>query len=146
SAATLPMEPEIAALFRGWKLKATSSFVIESASAPKTVSYQYYRCQPVFDRLLSWLRAKGVQGVNPLHQLRKLYGSALTDLHGIHAASLGLRHTDIRTTTEHYADARVKLTPGFGPGLSSAAAGTVEAFPQNVTPPVDRNQKRRPAS
>jgi len=138
SAATLPVEPEIGAAFRAWKLKATSGFVIESERAPKSVGYQYYRCQEVFDRLLGWLRAQGVQGARPLHQLRKLYGSALNDLHGIHAASLGLRHSDIRVTSEHYADARVKLSPGFGADL--VAAASVVALP----PPAQaRNPKRR---
>jgi hypothetical protein len=38
------------------------------------------------------LCTKGVTGNKPLHTLRKLYGSALADLHGLHAASSGLRH------------------------------------------------------
>jgi integrase len=120
SASELPVEPEILELFRGWRAKATSEFVIESARAPKSVSYQQYRCQEVFDSLLRWLRSKGVQGNKPLHALRKLYGSALADLHGLHAASSGLRHADIRTTSAFYADRRVRVTPGFGQVLSGA--------------------------
>jgi hypothetical protein len=32
---------------------------------------------------------------------------------GLHAASSGLRHADIRTTSAFYADRRVKVTPGL---------------------------------
>jgi integrase len=116
----LPIEREFLPLFQGWKAKANGPFVIESKRKPKAVSYQWYRCQEHFDSLLDWLRKKGVQTHKPFHTLRKLYGSTLADLHGIHAARSGLRHTDIRTTSEHYADSRVKLTAGFGSVLSGS--------------------------
>jgi integrase len=120
SAAVLPVELEILELFRGWRAKARSGFVIESAREPKLVNYQWYRCQEVFAYLLGWLRGKGVEGIKPFHALRKLYGSVLADRHGIHAASAGLRHADIRTTSEFYADRTVKLTAGFGSVLAGA--------------------------
>ena len=94
--------------------------MVESDREPKITHYQWYRCQKSFDRLLAWLRGKGVQGLNPLHVQRKLYGSELTERHGIHAASAGLRHADIKTTAEYYADRTVKVTPGFGSALSGA--------------------------
>jgi integrase len=118
SIAVLPIEPEVLALFRGWRAKAQSVFVIESDSAPKSVSYQWSRCQKAFDTLLVWLRSKGVQGQKPIHALRKLYGSAVASQHGIHAASLALRHSDVRVTADHYADSRVRLTAGFASVLS----------------------------
>jgi integrase len=125
SAAVLPVEPEILELFRGWRAKARSGFVIESDREPKLVNYQWYRCESVFEYLLGWLRGKGVQGVKPFHALRKLYGSVLAERHGIHAASSGLRHADIRTTSEFYADRTVKLTAGFGSALSGASVLTI---------------------
>jgi integrase len=133
SAALLPVEPEIMALFRGWYAsdKEPNGFVIKSARKPKSVRYQWYRCGPLFDALLVWLRAKGVQGQKPFHTLRKLYGSAMADKHGLHAASSGLRHSDIRTTSEFYADRTVKLTPGFGSALSGAS---VSPLPTPVAP------------
>jgi integrase len=120
SAAVLPVEPEILELFRGWRAKATGPFVLESGRAPKAVLYQHYRCEETFKALLGWLREKGVQGNKPIHQLRKLYGSALADLHGIHAASSGLRHADLRTTSEFYADRTVKVTTGLGAAVLGA--------------------------
>ena len=47
SAAVLPVEPEILALFRAWRAKAKSKFVIESNREPKTVNYTWYRAEPV---------------------------------------------------------------------------------------------------
>ena len=138
SASVLPVEPEILALFRGWHAKATGEFVIESERPPKAVSYQWYRCETVFDGLLAWLRAKGVQGQKPFHALRKLYGSVLADKHGLHAASSGLRHADLRTTSEFYADRTVKLTAGFGAALSSEG-GQVVSFPSS--PAVSKSRR-----
>ena len=120
SASELPVEPEILELFRGYRARASGEFVIESECLPKVNDYQHYRCEEVFAALLGWLREKGVQGNKPLHQMRKIYGSALADLHGLHAASSGLRHADIRTTSAFYADRRVKVTPGFGSAISGA--------------------------
>jgi integrase len=123
SAAELPVEPEILELFRGWRARATGQFVIESDRPPipaRPVDYEYYRCEPTFKALVEWLRSKGVRGNKPLHALRKFYGSALADLHGLHAASSGLRHADIRTTSAFYADRRVRVTPGFGSVISGA--------------------------
>jgi integrase len=120
SAAMLLVDPEILALFRAWRVRATSSFVIESSREPKTVRYQWYRCDAVFTKLLNWLRDKGVQGQKPLHALRKLYGSVLAEKYGIHTASAGLRHADLHTTAQFYADRTVKVTAGFGAALSGA--------------------------
>ena len=92
---------------------------------PKAVDYHWYRFESVFAYLVGWLRGKGVQGIKPIHALRKLYGSVLAERHGIHAASSGLRHANIRTTGEFYADRTVKLTGGFGSALSSSGAGVL---------------------
>ena len=124
SAAELPIEPEILELLRGWRARATGEFVIESDRAPKSVNYQHYRCEETFQSLLQWLRSKGVQGQKPFHVLRKLYGSALNDQHGIAPASSGLRHADIRTTVSFYTDRRVRVTTGFGAAAISSASVT----------------------
>ena len=121
SAAELPVEPEILELFRGWRARATGEFVLESdrpPRPPRSIDHEYYRCEPTFKALLEWLREKGVTGNKPLHALRKFYGSALADLHGLAVASSGLRHADLRTTAGFYVDRRVRATPGFGAALS----------------------------
>ena len=137
AAAVLPVEPEILALFKGWHAKAKGTFILESKRRPKAVAYQYYRFD--FDPLLDWLRTKGVQGSKPIHNLRKLYGSLLSDLHGIHVASAGLRHADIRTTSEFYSDHTVKLTPGFGSVISVAS---VVPFAQGAKPKIAKRPSK----
>jgi integrase len=127
SAAELPVEPEMLELFRGWRARATSEFVLESDRPPLSLDYEYYRCQPTFQALINWLRTKGVTGNKPFHALRKMYGSALADLHGLAVASSGLRHADLRTTAGFYVDRRVRATPGFGAAISGA--GVVEVQP-----------------
>jgi integrase len=120
SSAELPVEPEILELFRGWRARATSEFVLESDRPPRSLDYEYYRCEPTFKALVEWLREKGVTGNKPFHALRKMYGSALADLHGLAVASSGLRHADLRTTASFYVDRRVRATPGFGQAISGA--------------------------
>ena len=127
SAAVLPVEPEILALFRSWRARATREFVIESDREPKATDYEWYRCRPVFVRLVSWLREKGVQGFSPIHSMRKLFGFEMCSQFGIHAASSALRHSSIAITAAVYTDSRVRLTAGFGAELSGAS---VTPFPQ----------------
>ena len=89
-------------------------------------TYSTYRCKKTFDGLTAWLRGKGVDAQKPLHELRKEFGSVIANEHGIYAASLALRHTDIGITTRHYADKRRRVTAGFGQhfGTSDVEAST----------------------
>jgi hypothetical protein len=131
SAGDVPIDPELAALFRGWRAKATGAFVIEADGEPLAgTSYTHYRAHRHFDALTAWLRSKGVTAVKPLHELRKECGSQICARHGIHAASRMLRHVDISLTAAHYTDSTRRVTFGMG-GLL--------AMPVNVTPlPLDR--------
>jgi integrase len=126
STGDVPIDKELAALFRGWHAKATGSFVIEADTEPRTgTSYAHYRAQAHFDALISWLRSKGVTAVKPLHELRKEFGSQLCAKYGIYAASRMLRHADIAITAQHYLDQKERVTFGMGNLL---------ATPDNVTP------------
>jgi Phage integrase family len=109
------IDPELVEIFRGYRARAESEFVIESKREPKSdILYPYYRCDEVFDKLTDWLRKHGVKASKPLHTLRKEYGSQINAIHGIHAASRALRHADIRVTNEYYTDSRKRVTPGMG--------------------------------
>jgi integrase len=115
SIADLPVDPEVMDVFRKHFAKAKGSFVIRSDRPPLPPRpHQYFRCDPIFDRLVVWLRKHGLHGNKPLHTLRKEYGSLLTRTYGIHAASRALRHADLRTTSEHYSDSTARATPGVG--------------------------------
>ena len=96
SIADLPIDREVIDVFRGYYERVKGIFVIKSRRAPVPVKpRQYYRCGEVFDRLMEWLRKQGVNGLKPLHTLRKEYGSRLTRSYGIHAASRALRHASV---------------------------------------------------
>jgi integrase len=115
SIADLPVDPELMDLFRKYCAKAKGPFVIRSHRPPLPPRpHQYFRCDPIFDRLVAWLRKRGLDGNKPLHTLRKEYGSLLTRRYGIHAASRALRHADLRTTSEHHSDSTARVTPGVG--------------------------------
>jgi integrase len=122
----VPIDKELAALFRGWHAKATGSFVVEADAKPREgVMYTHYRAQRHFDALTAWLRRKGVTAMKPLHELRKEFGSQLCAKAGIYVASRMLRHADIAITAQHYLDQKERVTIGMGNLLS---------MPENVTP------------
>jgi integrase len=109
------VDPEICALFRGFYSQRKSKFVIESPFLPKSgAKYEYYRCQRLFKELVDWLREHGVTGNNPIHTLRKEYGSQLTKTHGIFVASRALRHSSVQTTERFYASQKGRVSLGLG--------------------------------
>ena len=140
SGGDVPIDDELAALFRGWHAKATGAFVIEAAGEPLTgASYTHYRAHRHFDALIAWLRGKGVVAIKPLHELRKEFGSQLCAKYGIYTASRMLRHADIAITAQHYLDQKERVTFGMGKLL---------VRPENVTlldgsrPETDASQRR----
>jgi integrase len=120
SHAAIDLEDELLALLRGWKAQAKGEFVIDSKNGPR---YQFhrtnYRCERDFAALNKWLKGKGVTAQKPLHELRKELGAMLASEIGIFAAQQVLRHADIRTTSNHYADKKQRITAGLGSILRS---------------------------
>lgn len=115
----VPVDPEILEILRGFKARAKSPFVVPSRLAPRReTAYHHYRCEPVFDRVLAWLKAHGVQGRKPLHQLRKEYGSLINEKYDLVTAKELLRHSSVAVTAAHYVEARKRGTTGLGALLS----------------------------
>jgi integrase len=109
------VDPELIELFRGYRAKATGSFVVESRNEPRPdVTYEHYRCQYLFEKLSEWLRKNKVNAKNPVHTLRKEFGSQICSREGIYAASGALRHADIAITTKHYVDKKKSVVSGLG--------------------------------
>jgi integrase len=128
------IDPELMDIFRGYRARAKSEFVIESSCEPKAnVLYHYYRCREAFKKLAEWLRKHGIKADKPLHTLRKEYGSQINAVHGIHAASRALRHADIRVTNEYYTDSRARVTPGMGHLLKDDEAGDGDESDDKIT-------------
>jgi hypothetical protein len=132
SIADIPLEAEVVDLFRDYLERARSEFVIEGNFPPNPhAPYIRYRCQALFTELTKWLREHGVRMTRPLHGLRKEFGSLINRSHGIHAASMALRHASIGITSEIYVDSRVRTTSGLGVLL---------ARPDNVLPIRDETE------
>src|SRR5437867_12656237 len=53
--------------------------LIESPIKPRlSGTYRHYRCNKIFKSLFVWLRYKGLSSANPLHTLRKEFGSRIS--------------------------------------------------------------------
>ena len=101
--------------FKGQMKNASGDFVITSkAAATAAPHWNRYRCDGHFKNLLAWLRAKGVANRNPLHTLRKEFGSLINQKFGIYAASAALRHSNISITREAYVDKKQRTALDIG--------------------------------
>lgn len=95
-----------------FKAQSKGPWVVEpETSAPKKRDlnnrYRAIDCQKY---LVAWLRSKGIDRCNPIHELRKEFGSITNDGFGLHAAMINLRHRSIVMTSQVYADRRVVAT------------------------------------
>jgi len=121
-------DKELIEILRGYRAKATGIFVIESERAPRPGADYFYRADKSFKRLYEWLREKGVSDRKPLHTLRKEAGTLIYERFGIYAASRHLRHSDIRITTQFYADQKERLSTGLGSLLTDEGEREAETI------------------
>ena len=147
SIGAIELEPEIVELLRGWHGKARSEFVIESDRPfRQSLSYVRRRACDQFKALTTWLRANGVDGKRPVHTLRKEFGSLVAKRFGLHAASLALRHADIKTTASFYLDRKERVVVGLGKVLSGGGKQVGEFTPTpkdaQVEEPAEREKPR----
>lgn len=83
------------------------------------------RHDKAFRRVNEWIKEQGVKSANPLHSLRKEFGSHVFTLHGVGVACKLLGHADIKLTASTYAG--LTATPlvdvrGLAPADNEAAA------------------------
>ena len=71
------------------------------------------------DRTVSWLRSKGVTTRNPLHTLRKEFGSIINASSDLFTASKALRHSSIAVTAATYVENRKRVAPDIGAMLAA---------------------------
>jgi integrase len=123
----VPVDPEILEILRGFHARAKSPFVVTSSRAPRrTTTYEHYRCEPVFDRVLFSLKAHGVRGHKPLHALRKEYGALIHEKYDLITAKELLRHSSVAVTAAHYVENRKRGTTGLGALLKGSADNVIE--------------------
>lgn len=113
------LEPETAAILRGYRARATGEFFIESNHPPRPRSnHRERRAKEAFASLYEWLKGHGVSATKPLHELRKEFGSLVCERGGLYAASRALRHADVAITAAHYLDEKERATVGLGQFLA----------------------------
>lgn len=128
SAGDVEIDPELVAILRGYKAIAKTDFVIEAdVDAKPGAKYSHLRAEPVFNALCKWLRSKGVEGLRPIHTMRKEFGSLICKEAGLYAASRALRHADVGITAKHYLDQKERVTVGLGAMLRPANVTTMES-------------------
>lgn len=98
------VDDELLAMLKEQMPHARSEFVVPGGAVKMSERYDHYRCQAHFRSLTQWLRGKGISAPNPLHSLRKEFGSLICDEHGMYVASRALRHGSTQTTQKHYLD------------------------------------------
>jgi integrase len=119
SAAEVDVAPVLVAIFRAFQEEAKGDFVIQSQNPPRYhTSRANYRGERDFEALYEWLASKGLSASKKLHELRKECGAVIANSMGIFAASRALRHSDIRLTSQYYADKKVRITTGLDALLS----------------------------
>jgi integrase len=121
SAGEIDLDEETVGLFASWKQKSTSSFIVESESTRtvKDRKTRSYRCDSHFNDLYLGLRKHNVTSRQPLHVMRKEIGSIIASEQGIFEASRYLRHSDVRITSQIYADKKRRITSGLGSIIES---------------------------
>ena len=118
SVGEIPIDAEIVKLLKEWKKGATSRFVVEGVDPKVNTDSHHYRAARAHEELIRWLHRKGLTSRNPLHALRKEFGSIVCQKAGVYVASRLLRHTNISMTAAIYTDDRGRVTSGLGVALS----------------------------
>jgi integrase len=86
------------------RVDLASPYIIGGQESPKkTANGEGYRRPETFRTVNHWLRAHGVEGKNPLHRLRKQFGSEVATSFGLFAAQKLLGHSSPTVTARYYA-------------------------------------------
>ena len=93
-----------------------SEFVLDGSKPRPSATYDFYRCDHTWRRLLTWLKAKGITDTKAIHSLRKESGSLIASSFGIEAARQHLGHRDISTTSAHYVTKKKRVEVSIGSG------------------------------
>ena len=117
SARSIPLAESVRDLLRGARERNPSAgFVIESSdddSVNASSAHYQLRCASQFAEVYKWLRGQGIDSPQPLHSLRKEFGSMVNERGGIVAAMEMLGHSNISTTAGIYVEHRKTVTVGL---------------------------------
>ncbi len=122
SVGEIPIDKEIVQILKEWKKTSTCRFVVEGVDPKVNTDGHHYRAARAHEELIRWLHSKGLTARNPLHSLRKEFGSIVCQKAGVYVASRLLRHTNISMTAAIYTDDRGRVTSGLGVAFSETSA------------------------
>lgn len=114
SCGEISVDPALTGEILQFKGQATGAFVVNSPYEWTRKKYVWYRCEPHWKALMDWLSAQGITAEKKNHELRKIFGDALTRHHGIYSASSQLRHATVQMTEKHYSDPRKRAALPVG--------------------------------
>ena len=103
---TLDISPGMVAVLAEWKEEAIGDYVVAPLAALRPKRWSSYRADAAFEEVLRWLRGRGWDSAQPLHQLRKEFGSMVSMNFGVFEASEALGHSDVRVTAALYVAAK----------------------------------------
>jgi hypothetical protein len=87
--------------------------VVSNIQARPNTTYGHQRCQRDYAMLYAWLKENGIVERNPLHTLRKEFGTQICRTHGLYVASRALCHSSYAVTEMHYVDKTAPVVPDF---------------------------------
>lgn len=120
----IDLAPEIVATLRMFKATAKGDFVLTGSDPAPSATYDYYRCDCTWRKLIEWLKGKGITAQKAVHALRKESGSLVASSFGIEAARHHLGHRDIRTTSAHYVTKKRRVEVSLTPSAFRVLEGT----------------------
>ena len=145
SLAGVQIDDEVSSILRSNRAAAPNAeYVLDGGTLNPNLNYRKYRAERTWKRLISWLRAQGVNAQKPNHELRKEAGSIINEKFGLHSASEFLRHADISTTSKSYVDNRKRVTVGLGSLLATAPKNVVKADSKAPKAPSKAARKSLP--
>jgi len=109
SARAIKIPDELYRALESTRVDKVSPYVLggQETSAPSVVISETYRCKEALATANAWLRARGIESEksrgNPLHRLRKQFGSFLATEFGLFAAQKALGHSSPAVTSKYYA-------------------------------------------
>ena len=116
SSRSIPLAESVRDLLReSRQMHPESIFVIESSEDSVNAGSAHYklRASDEFGEVYKWLRGQGIDSPQPLHSLRKEFGSMVNQRGGIVAAMEMLGHSNISTTAGIYVEHRKTVTVGL---------------------------------
>ncbi|WP_157836881.1 tyrosine-type recombinase/integrase [Geminisphaera colitermitum] len=125
------LSPGAVKMLRSFKMRAKGEFVLTGSDPHPEATYDYYRCDCTWRKLIKWMKGKGITQTKAIHSLRKESGSLIASDFGIEAARQHLGHRDISTTSSHYVAKKKRIEVSLPTG--SAITQLAEAPAENAS-------------